>query len=113
MTLLDNLVERSADILSFRHNSNFEAMHLRYLSFEMRQFLWKGVLFDPLEYRNYRVNMDGPNSVLFRASRNETFILHEIQRIFSEQPNWTGDLNKVISDKSENILVLKEVLVYC
>lgn len=57
--------------------------------------------------------MEGSNSVLFRASRNETFILHEIQRIFSEQPNWTGDLNKIISDKTENIIILKEVLIYC
>ena len=110
MTLLDNLVERSADILSFRHNTNFEPLHLRYLSFEMRQFMWKAVLFDPLEFKNFRINMDGPNSVLFRASRNEAFILHEIQRMFSELPNWTGDLNKIVSEKSENILVLKEVL---
>ena len=36
MTLADNLIERSADTLSFRHNRNFEAFHLRYLSFEMR-----------------------------------------------------------------------------
>jgi hypothetical protein len=47
MTLVDNLIERSADTLSFRHNQNFEAFHLRYLTFDMRQLLWKGVLFDP------------------------------------------------------------------
>ena len=112
MTLADNLIERSADTLSFRHNQTFEAFHLRYLTFDMRQLLWKGALFDPKEYKDYKTNIDGPHSVMYRASRNETFILHEISRIFGEL-HWTGDLNRVVAQKSEHIILLKEVFIYC
>jgi hypothetical protein len=97
MTMLDNLTERSGDGISFRHNYNFERLHLRYLEFEMRQFLWKGTLFDPIEFQKYKVNMEGPNAVLFKTSPDEVYIFSEINRIFNEQ-DWTGDLNKIIGE---------------
>jgi len=47
MMLMDNLIERSGNVIAFRDFKTFEKLHLKYVNFNMRQFLWKGVLFDP------------------------------------------------------------------
>ena len=55
--------------------------------------------------------MSGPNSVFYQASRDETLILHEIQRIFSEL-DWTGNLNRIVQEKAANIQLFKQVYIY-
>ena len=77
-------------------------MHFKYLTFEMRQFLWKSILFDSQEFLDYKKNLSGPDAIIYKTSRDDSLLLHEITRILSEN-NWTGDLNRIISEKSENI----------
>ena len=55
--------------------------------------------------------MQGPNAVLFKASRDEVYMLAEINRILNEQ-EWTGGLNRIIGENAENTQLLKEVLIY-
>lgn len=55
--------------------------------------------------------MEGDNSILYKTSRDDTLILHEITRILSEN-DWTGDLNRILSEKSKNVTLLKQVLIY-
>lgn len=86
-------------------------MHFKYLTFEMRQFLWKSLLFDSQQFLSYKTNLEGPDSITFKTSRDDSLLLHEITRILSEN-DWTGDLNRIISEKSQNITLLKEVLIY-
>ena len=109
--LMDNLIERSGDVIAFRDFKTFERLHLKYINFNMRQFLWKGVLFDPVLFKQYKQNMAGPNSVFYQASRDEPLILHEIQQIFGEL-DWTGDLNRIVQEKAANIQLFKQVLIY-
>jgi hypothetical protein len=44
----------------------------------MRQFLWKGRLFDTYEFNIYQKNISGPNSIFYRASPDEALILSDI-----------------------------------
>lgn len=48
---------------------------------------------------------------MFMASRDEAIILHEITQVLS-QDDWTGDLNKILSEKSENVQLLKQIIIY-
>jgi len=69
----------------------------------MRQFLWKGRLIDNDELINYKNNMEGPSSILFKNSPDEPLILHDIQRIFSQQ-EWTGNLHNIIKENERDQL---------
>lgn len=102
MNLMDNQVERTGSVIQSRDLGIFEKMHFKYLTFEMRQFLWKSILFDSQEFLNYKNNLEGPDSITYRTSRDDQLILHEITRILGEN-SWTGDLNRIISEKSQNI----------
>ena len=105
---MDNQVERSPSTISCKHFQSLEVLHLRYLTFDMRQFLWKTALFDSVEFLNYKNNLNGPDALMFMASRDEAIILHEITQVLS-QDDWTGDLNKILSEKSENVQLLKQI----
>ena len=74
----------------------FERLHLRYLDFTMRQLLWKGILFDPVVYRNFVDNTSGPSKILYENSPNEALILSSISRILN-QVEWTGDITRVLA----------------
>lgn len=82
-TLLDNLQERSGSFINFRGFHQYERFHFRYLSFPMRQFVWKGTLLDASDLAAYKANMEGPDAILFLHSPDEPLILHDVQRIFS------------------------------
>ena len=77
----------------------------------MRQFMWKTALFDTEHFLDYKKNLNGPDAIMYMASRDEPLILHEITRIIAED-DWTGNLNKIVSEKSQNVQLLKQIIIY-
>ena len=55
--------------------------------------------------------MQSEDSVLYKVSKDETLILSEINRILNEK-DWTGDLGKIVSERAQNIQLLKQVLIF-
>jgi len=109
---LDNLIERSGDIIRFNHFYTFEVVHLRYLSFDMRQFIWKSLLFDPLEYKNYSKNLQGSESALFTSKRDEPLILLDLNRILLSERDWCKVIRGTLQKEQLNLEIIKDVLVY-
>lgn len=86
--VLDNLIERSGNVIRFRHFRTFEKLHLRYLSFDMTQFLWKSLLFDPVHFAAYSESVTNMDSWIFQTDRDEPLILLELKRTLLSDQEW-------------------------
>lgn len=98
LSMLDNLTDRKPNI-----NKVFKVFFLRYLTPRMREIVWKGLLLDPAEVKNYENNIQYDKS--FTISKDEIYILKVVQSLMKDGFHNFGNDYDVI-------MLVKAVMIY-
>lgn len=98
LSIFENLTDRRSDI-----NKVYKSFFLRYLSPKTRETIWKGILLDQQEVKNYEDNIKYDKS--FTVSKDEIYMLKIIQGLWKDKfHNFGNDYDMII--------LLKAVMIY-